>query len=61
MDSKKGERAWRLIVSQTGAEVSAAILRVDGDTGMLTGRFQADGTFLLSHFSGARPALGGEN
>ena len=57
VDSKKGERAWRLIVSQTGAEVSAAILRVDGDTGTLTGRFQADGTFLLSHFSGARPAL----
>ena len=57
VDSKKGEKAWRLIVNQTGAEVSAAILRVDGDTGALTGRFQPDGTFLLSHFSGARPAL----
>jgi peroxiredoxin len=57
IDSKKGEKAWRLIVTQSGAEVSAAILRVDGDTGTLTGRLQADGTFLLSHFSGARPAL----
>jgi peroxiredoxin len=57
VESKKGEKAWRLIVSQTGAEVSAAILRVDGDTGTLTGRLQPDGTYLLSHFSGARPAL----
>jgi thiol-disulfide isomerase/thioredoxin len=57
VDSKKGELAWRLIVNQTGAEVSAAILRVDGDTGTLAGRLQPDGAFVLSHFSGARPAL----
>ncbi|HUE24404.1 MAG TPA: TlpA disulfide reductase family protein, partial [Bryobacteraceae bacterium] len=30
--------------------------RVDGDTGMLTGSYK-DGKFVLSHFSGARPAL----
>jgi thiol-disulfide isomerase/thioredoxin len=36
--------------------VSAAILRVDGDTGNLTGTYQKD-RFVLSHFSGARPAL----
>ena len=36
--SSKGELAWQLIVRQAGAEVSAAILRVDGDTGTLTGR-----------------------
>jgi thiol-disulfide isomerase/thioredoxin len=54
--SSKGEAAWRFIVHQTGAEVSAAILRVDGDTGALTGRYQ-DGKFVLSHFSGQRPAL----
>jgi len=54
--SAKGEKAWRLIVQQHGAEVSAAILRVDGDTGLLTGSYQ-DGKFVLSHFSGARPAL----
>ena len=54
--SPKGESAWRFIVRQSGAEVSAAILRVDGDTGSLTGRYQ-DGKFVLSHFSGERPYL----
>jgi thiol-disulfide isomerase/thioredoxin len=54
--SSKGESAWRFIVRQTGADVSAAILRVDGDTGALTGRYR-DGKFVLSHFSGERPYL----
>jgi hypothetical protein len=54
--SPKGELAWRFIVRQSGAQVSAAILRVDGDTGTLTGSYR-DGKFVLSHFSGARPAL----
>ena len=54
--SSKGEAAWQLIVRQSGAEVSAAILRVDGDTGALTGSYR-DGKFVLSHFSGARPAV----
>jgi thiol-disulfide isomerase/thioredoxin len=52
----KREAAWRLIVRQSGAEVSAAILRVDGDTGALTGTFR-NGRFLVSHFDGARPLL----
>src|SRR5579864_763857 len=52
--SSKGESAWQLIVRQSGAEVSAAILRVDGDTGTLTGSYR-DGKFVLSHFSGVRP------
>jgi thiol-disulfide isomerase/thioredoxin len=52
--SSKGEAAWQLIVRQAGAEVSAVILRIDGDTGTLTGRY-SDGKFALSHFSGARP------
>ena len=52
--SSKGEAAWQLIVRQSGAEVSAAILRIDGDTGALTGTYR-DGRFVLSHFSGARP------
>jgi thiol-disulfide isomerase/thioredoxin len=56
VDSAKGEKAWRFIVKQTGAEVSAAILRVDGDTGALTGAFH-DGKFVLSHFDGSRPYL----
>ena len=52
--SSKGEAAWQLIVRQSGAEVSAAILRIDGDTGALTGSYR-NGKFALSHFSGARP------
>ncbi len=54
--SKGGEKAWRLIVRQKGSDVSGAILRVDGDTGTLTGSYK-DGKFVLSHFSGARAAL----
>lgn len=54
--SNKGESAWRLIVRQSGAEVTAAILRVDGDTGALAGTFR-DGKFIVSHFSGARPLV----
>jgi thiol-disulfide isomerase/thioredoxin len=54
--SSKGESAWNFIVKQKGADVSAAILRVDGDTGTLSGSYQ-DGKFVLSHFSGVRPAL----
>jgi peroxiredoxin len=53
-ESAKGEKAWRFIVQQTGADVSAAILRVDGDTGALTGTWQND-RFVLSHFDGSRP------
>jgi thiol-disulfide isomerase/thioredoxin len=52
--STKGEAAWQLIVRQSGAEASAVILRIDGDTGTLTGAYH-DGSFVLSHFSGARP------
>ena len=55
-ESSKGEKAWRFIVRQTGATVSGAILRVDGDTGNLTGSYR-DGRFVMSHFSGARPLL----
>ena len=52
--SSKGESAWRFLVRQNGAAVSATILRIDGDTGTLSGRY-ANGKFLISHFSGARP------
>jgi thiol-disulfide isomerase/thioredoxin len=55
-NSPKGEKAWRFIARQKGPEVSAAILRVDGDTGALTGTWQ-DTKFVLSHFDGSRPAL----
>lgn len=55
-ESPKGEKAWRFIVKQQGAEVSAAMLRIDGDTGALTGRFE-NGKFVVSHFDGSRPGL----
>jgi thiol-disulfide isomerase/thioredoxin len=54
--SDKGESAWQLIVRQSGPEVTAAILRIDGDTGALQGTFK-EGKFVLSHYSGARPAV----
>jgi len=54
--SPKGETAWNFFVRQSGAEVTASILRVDGDTGALSGSYR-DGKFVLSHFSGARPLL----
>jgi peroxiredoxin len=54
--SNKGETAFRFIANQTGPRVSATILRVDGDTGTLSGAWK-DGRYVLSHFSGARPLL----
>ena len=54
--SSQGEAAWQLIVRQSGPEVTGAVLRVDGDTGMLSGTYK-DGKFVLSHFSGARPVV----
>jgi thiol-disulfide isomerase/thioredoxin len=54
--SSKGEKAWNLILKQQGEEIQGSILRVDGDTGTLEGRYE-DGKFVLSHFDGARPAL----
>ena len=56
VNSNKGESAWRFIVRQSGAEVTAAILRVDGDTGALAGTYR-NGKFIVSHFSGARPLV----
>jgi len=52
----KGEKTQRLIVEQKGAEVSASILRVDGDTGALNGTYK-DGKWILSHWDGSRPGV----
>jgi hypothetical protein len=52
----KGEKSQRLIVEQKGAEVSASILRVDGDTGALNGTYK-DGKWILSHWDGSRPGV----
>jgi len=54
--SPKGETAWRLIVHQKGGAVEATILRIDGDTGTLSGHFD-QGVFRLSHYAGERPTL----
>jgi thiol-disulfide isomerase/thioredoxin len=54
--SAKGEKAFRVIVEQHGAELAASILRVDGDTGSYTGAFN-DGKWVLSHFDGSRPGV----
>jgi thiol-disulfide isomerase/thioredoxin len=54
--SAKGEKAFRLIVQQNGPEVAASILRVDGDTGAYSGRYE-NGKWILSHFDGHRPGV----
>lgn len=55
-ETPKGEKAWRLVVEQNGAEILATVLRIDGDTGGLTGEWQ-DGKFVASHYDGSRPGL----
>jgi thiol-disulfide isomerase/thioredoxin len=54
--SAKGEKAFRFIVTQQGADVAASILRVDGDTGAYSGTYK-DGKWVLSHFDGSRPGV----
>jgi thiol-disulfide isomerase/thioredoxin len=54
--SSKGEKAFRFIVKQNGADVAASILRVDGDTGAYSGTY-SDGKWVLSHFDGSRPGV----
>jgi thiol-disulfide isomerase/thioredoxin len=48
--------SWTLYLRQSGSEVTGSILRVDGDTGTLTGRWQGH-TLVLSHFAGERAVL----
>jgi thiol-disulfide isomerase/thioredoxin len=54
--SSKGEKAFRFIVQQNGADVAASILRVDGDTGAYSGTYK-NGKWVLSHFDGSRPGV----
>jgi thiol-disulfide isomerase/thioredoxin len=54
--SGKGEQAWHYLVRQKGAHIDSSILRVDGDTGTLSGDWKDD-HFTISHFSGARAAI----
>ena len=48
--------AGKMVVQQNGSDIHAAVLRLDGDTGALTGNFR-NNQLVISHFSGARPAL----
>jgi thiol-disulfide isomerase/thioredoxin len=54
--TKTSRLSWKLYLRQSGPEVSGSILRVDGDTGNLSGRWNGD-TLVLSHFAGERPVL----
>jgi peroxiredoxin len=57
--SAKGESAWQLRVEplpEHEGVVRAVIQRIDGDTGSLYG-FQAGGSYWISHFIAAGPAL----
>lgn len=54
--SSKGEKAFRFIVQQSGADVAASILRIDGDTGAYSGTYE-NGKWILSHFDGHRPGV----
>jgi thiol-disulfide isomerase/thioredoxin len=56
VDSPKGEKAWRFIVTQRNGEAYATILRIDGDTGTLNGVYR-NGKYTLSRFAGERPGL----
>jgi thiol-disulfide isomerase/thioredoxin len=55
-DNSQLDVSWRLHLTQSGSEVSGAILRTSGDTGALTGAWR-DGRLTLSHFAGERPLL----
>ena len=48
--------SWQLLLEQSGSDIKGTILRVDGDTGLLTGRVDGK-SFTMSHFAGDRPTL----
>ena len=54
VSAPRDTRTWHVYLRQSGAEVSGSILRIDGDTGTLTGHWN-NGKLLLSHFAGERP------
>ena len=56
ISAPRDTRTWHVFLRQSGAEVSGSILRIDGDTGTLVGRWSA-GKLVLSHFAGERPNL----
>ncbi|HJZ71008.1 MAG TPA: TlpA disulfide reductase family protein [Vicinamibacterales bacterium] len=56
VSAPRDTRTWRVFLRQSGAEVAGSILRVDGDTGTLVGRWNG-ATLTLSHFAGERANL----
>ena len=56
VSAPRDTRTWTVFLRQSGAEVSGSILRVDGDTGTLVGRWNGR-KLTLSHFAGERPNL----
>ncbi len=56
ISAPRDTRTWHVFLRQSGAEFSGSILRIDGDTGTLTGHWK-DGKLVLSHFAGERPNL----
>jgi peroxiredoxin len=56
VSAPRDTRTWHVFLRQSGAEVTGSILRIDGDTGTLSGRWSA-GKMVLSHFAGERPVL----
>src|SRR5262249_8278747 len=56
VSAPRDTRTWHVFLRQSGGEVSGSILRIDGDTGTLSGRWNA-GKLVLSHFAGERPVL----
>ena len=56
VSAPRDTRTWHVFLRQSGAEFSGSILRIDGDTGTLEGRWNA-GKLVLSHFAGERPNL----
>lgn len=56
VSAPRDTRTWHVFLRQSGAEVSGSILRIDGDTGTLSGRWSR-GKLRLSHFAGERPNL----
>ncbi len=54
VSAPRDTRTWHVFLRQSGAEFSGSILRIDGDTGTLQGRWSR-GKLVLSHFAGERP------
>jgi peroxiredoxin len=55
-NDKDPKHVWTIAIKQSGADVSGPIMRLDGDSGTLTGMVHGN-KFVMSHFSGIRPGV----